>query len=234
MAFKWKKFMLKKYLIIFSILLLGLCGTAAAQGKAAGKGKPVPRRTEGVLYFVGSGNHIVECVLKTQSGFVTFNVAEKSKMTGFNPRSEDDPAWNLGARWRVVYHNEGKKIGLIADHITYLGKVESVSRAQQAAYDYLSLLADRNLRQAYARLGSEARLNLNFNAFTDMYQDISVGMRGRVICSHTDEMVKMLLAPFGSDIGELFQPAEIVRENGKWVINRLGDFQETKDGCGDF
>jgi hypothetical protein len=224
--------MLKKHFILFAILLSAF-GAAQAQRAVSVKGKSVSRLTvEGVLYFVGSGNQITECVLKTKSGSIDFSVVKKTQMNGFNPQAEDDAAWNLGARWRVVYHDGGKNLGLTADSVTYLGKVESITGAQKAAYDYLSLLADQKFEEAYEIISPEAKQNLSFSDFTKMYKDVSIDMRGRIICSHNDDSVELLLAPHGSDGGDLFQPAEVIRIKDKWFINRLDAFKETAKGCG--
>lgn len=231
-----EKNMLKKHFILFAMLLLGAFGGAAqAQHKVSTKGKPGPQRrmtVEGVLYFVGSGNHITQCILKTERGWVDFSVVEKTQMKGFNPQADDDAAWDLGARWRVVYHDGGKNLGLTADSVAYLGKVESIAGAQKAAYDYLNLLADQKFKEAYEKLSPAARQNLRYDAFTKMYRGVSVDMRGRIICSHDSDTVELLLAPHGSDGGDLFQPAGIVRINGRWFINRLDAFRETGTGCG--
>lgn len=224
--------MLKKYFILL-VIFLAAFGSVQAQRKVLSKGKAAPRMTtEGVLYFVGSGNHIIQCILKTESGSLDFSVVEKTQMKGFHPQSDDDAAWNLGARWQVIYHNEGKELGLTADSVMYLGKVESIDAAQKIAYDYLNLLADQSLKEAYSKLSSDAKKTLDFNAFTKMYKDISVEMRSRIICSHDADSVRLLLAPHGADGSDLFQPAELIRINNKWYINRLSAFQETVSGCG--
>jgi len=93
------------------------------------------------------------------------------------------------------------------------------------------LLADQKYKEAYALLSPEAKKDLNFNAFTKMYTDVSIDMRGRIICSNTDDSVQLLLAPHGSDGGDLFQSAEIALADGKWLIKRLGVFQDSTAGC---
>jgi hypothetical protein len=225
-----------KKITFVAVLLLSLLATVGvcAQGarKTSMKRNAAPRITvEGILYFIGSGSHIVECVLKTEQGLVNFSVAGNTQMKGFNPQSGSDPGWDLGARWRVGYRNAGRQAGLLAESVVYLGKTESIDNAQKIAYDYLNLLADAKFSEAYALLGGEATQNFSLNAFTKMYKEISVNMRGRIICSHTKDSVELLLAPHGSDGGDLFQPAEISRINDKWLINRLDAFKETAGGC---
>jgi hypothetical protein len=211
--------------IVISVL------TVEAQRKSAPGKVAAPAKTaEGVLYFVGSGNAIISCVLQTDAGAIDFDATNKTRYVGFSPKSEDDAAWHLGARWRVSYSKT--KDGTTAESITYLGEVKAVADAEKLARSFLGSLSDNDFKTAYARLSPTAKQNLNLDDFTKMYKPIEFSMNGVIICSQTDDAVKILLAPHGADGGDLYQPAEIVQLNGKSFVNKLGTFQDTYKGCG--
>lgn len=221
--------------ICFLILTIAVCAVASqAQRKPAPKKPAAAAKTaEGVLYFVGHGNQITQCVVQTDAGAIEFDATNKTRYIGFKTKFQPEfqiPAWNLGAKWRVVYRNT--PYGMWADSITYLGEVKAIADAEELGRSFLHSIADADFKTAYSRLSPKAKQTTSLNALIKIYKDVEVTFRSVIICSQTNDAVQILLAPHGADGGDLYQPAEVVQIGGKSFINSLGAFRETYAGCG--
>ena len=211
--------------ICLTILAIACCAaTTTAQRKPVASTKTV----EGVLYAVGGGQRIVTFLLHTPNGVLTFVANDKTtRYVNFN---DADTAWKLGARWRVTYRGALKN-SIDAASITFTGQIdETVSGAQEASWQFLDNLANKDYKQAYAQLSPTLKHGLSFGAFTKMYQNVEVYRRAVVICSQSVGEVEVLLTPSGSDV-EPYQPAEVIIIAGEWLFNRLDPFTKKPTDC---
>jgi len=203
-----------------TMLVVVCCAlSTVAQRKPAASSKTV----EGVLYAVGSGQHITTFLLHTPTGILTLAAKDKTRYVHFDSGNN---AWGLGAKWVVTYRSDGSAIS-----ITFTGqKDDAIAGTEAAAMQFLNALADKNPKQAYAQLSPTLRRKLSFEDFAKLYKDVEFDMRSVDVCSKSGDKVELLLAPSGPDVPP-YQPAEAVFIDGKRVIDRLGPFTENPTGC---
>jgi hypothetical protein len=203
-----------------TVLVVVCCAfSTVAQQKPAASSKTV----EGVLYAVGSGQHVTTFLLHTPNRVLTLVANDKTRYVHFDDANK---AWGLGARWVVTYRSGGNAIS-----ITFTGQKDvAIAETQAAAMQFLNALADKNRKQAYDQLSPTLRRKLSFDDFAQLYKDIEVDMRAVDICSKSEDKVELLLAPSGPDVPP-YQPAEAVIIGGKSMIDRLEPFTENPIGC---
>jgi hypothetical protein len=221
--------MTKKILLISAMLFL-IVGIAQAQRKSVPRKAAVQAKTAtGLLYFVDSGQGTQTCLLKTPEGILEVSVTKKTRVVNF---PADNSAWNLGAEWRITYHESKDYSGFEVDTVTFTGKiVPAIADAENAARDYNDALSgdDKDYKTAYSKLSEAARRNLSFGDFTKMYKDVE-GITSAVrVCSYSDEKVVMLLTFYGVSSDDRFQTVEIVQNGGKYAINRLFNLQKSEE-----
>jgi hypothetical protein len=222
-----------RVVIFTAFLLTALAAGCPAQRKASPiDSVPAVKIAEGVLYFVGSGNGITDCVLQTESGPLLFKATPQTRFTKPSGASvADSETWKLGARWRVRYVTVPR--GAVAAEVNHLGRVDAVAEADELARGFLDSLLEKDFAAAYEKLGPAAKRKLTFEDFTKLYAPQEISMRGRIICAHSEDggAVRILLAPHGADGGDLYQSAELGKTDGRWLIERIGEFRETAGGC---
>src|SRR6478752_5867607 len=84
-----------------TVLVVVCCAfSTVAQQKPAASSKTV----EGVLYAVGSGQHVTTFLLHTPTGILTLAAKDKTRYVHFD---SGDIVWGLGDKWVVTYSSEG-------------------------------------------------------------------------------------------------------------------------------
>ena len=205
--------------ICLTALLSACCSLSiAAQRKPPATSKTV----EGVLYAVGSGQHVTSFLLQTQNGVMTLNADDKTRYIHFEDAAS---AWGLGARWVVTYRG-GRALS-----IAYTGgKDAAIAGSERAAERFLNALTDGDFDKAYSQLSPALKRKLSLEDFTQMYKGVEFNVSSVDVCSSTGDKIKLLLAPGGSDVPP-YQPAEAVLVGDKWLLDRLEPFTETPTAC---
>lgn len=227
--------MIKKNFLLLAVLLVSVAfaGVMYAQPKRKPQAKPAvaPKMTAtGLLYYVGDGQAILTCLLKTPEGIIEINVVRKTRFINF---PAGDRAWDLGAEWRVTYHkSKDAALAFEADTVTYTGNTNStIADALAVARSFLMALdaENKDYKKAYSYLSAEAQRKLTFTDFKKIYQPVEFTIETWV-CSHSEEKVVLMLSGFF----DLYQRIEVAPTNSgastkQFRINRLFDFEKDID-----
>ena len=133
----------------------------------------------GVLYYMEGG---------TGSGSINIRTRNRTlEIDYWNPRKEygfkDEKGYQLGAIWKVSYHeekldseeakDEGRKTHLVLDSARFTGRFDqSVKSGNEFIYQHYGSLAKGDYQSAYNDLSPSLRLRQSYESFVAGFRDV--------------------------------------------------------------